>query len=65
MTETKIYCDHCGKVLDRMIDFCDITIEANHKYQDVDLCVDCFENLWEQISEYCKITKSKQQGETK
>jgi hypothetical protein len=54
MTERKVYCDHCGKVLDAMSDYTDITIEASHKMVNADLCTDCFERLCEQIHNFCK-----------
>lgn len=54
MTEIKVYCDHCGKELDCMTDYTDITIEAAHKMINVDLCKDCFERLCEQINKFCE-----------
>lgn len=56
MKETKIYCDHCGKVLDTRYDYNDITIEMNHKWQDhIDLCEECFEELWNIINKFCNV----------
>lgn len=43
MTEIKIYCDHCGKVLDTMSDYINVEIEAAHKRKFTDLCAECFE----------------------
>jgi hypothetical protein len=53
MTITKVFCDHCGKVLDNSHDYVDIKIEANHKTHDVDLCDKCFEKLDYVIKEFC------------
>ena len=54
MIETKIYCDHCRKVLDTMTDYTDITIELAHKTINADLCTDCFEKLDDIINEFFK-----------
>ena len=61
MTEIKVYCDHCGKVLDCMSDYTDITIEAAHKMVNADLCTGCFELLTDKINKFCK----KKGGEAK
>lgn len=53
MTVNKIYCDHCGKELDTRKDYDDIEIEMNHKWQRVDICEDCFEQLWSIIDDFC------------
>jgi hypothetical protein len=53
MTETKIYCDHCKRELDRMKDYIDIEIDMSHKWQKVDLCEDCYERLWSMIDDFC------------
>ena len=52
MTEIKIYCDHCGKVLDNKNDFPKIyiTYEAD---ETVDLCKKCYFDLVSYISEFC------------
>jgi hypothetical protein len=52
MKETKIYCDHCGKSIDPMVDFDDITIEMSYKFINVDLCYDCLYNLYEIVSDF-------------
>lgn len=44
MTETKTYCDHCGKVLNDMHDYCDITIEVD-EFIKADLCKACYVEL--------------------
>ena len=53
MTVTKTYCDHCNCCLDEMSDYTDVTIEAAHKWQKVDLCTECFEMLWNDIDSFC------------
>lgn len=62
MKEIKIYCDHCGKVLDEMTDYTSITIELAHKMAVTDLCTDCFERLCEQIQKFCKLKKENDDG---
>lgn len=57
MTEIKTYCDHCGKLLGGMVDYNEITVEAAHKFIRPDLCCDCFEKLWDMISEFCEAMK--------
>lgn len=60
MTEAKVYCDHCGKVLN-MKDYCGITLELlNHAY-DCDLCVECFDTLCGMLEYYVTVTKKKKE----
>ena len=54
MTETKIYCDHCGKALAEMSDYVDLTIEVAHKRKHTDLCTDCFEKLFVVLDGFCE-----------
>jgi hypothetical protein len=54
MKITKVYCDHCGKILDNMSDYIDLEFEVCHKSHKVDLCTECFEKLDERIKEFCK-----------
>lgn len=54
MTETKIYCDHCGKELDAMHDFDDLTIEMEHKWLVTDLCTECLDKLYDSVCDFCK-----------
>lgn len=54
MTETKTYCDHCGKVLSEMHDYPESNIEVAHKWMKKDLCGDCVEKLWECIETFCE-----------
>ena len=50
MRVTKIYCDHCGKELNPMNDYCDLTIEISVRPGiDIDLCEDCLDNLYRNI----------------
>lgn len=53
MKSNKVFCDHCGKELDTQNDYDNIEIEMNHKWQKVDLCDECFEQLWSMIDEFC------------
>jgi hypothetical protein len=53
ITETKIYCDHCGKVLDEISDYVDLTISAAHKRKCTDLCTDCFEKMFVVLRVFC------------
>ena len=56
MKEHNIYCDHCGKALDTMIDFDDLTIEMNYKWTTADLCAECFDKLYDRMCNFCKET---------
>ena len=56
MTETIIYCDHCKRTLCKMSDYVGVKIEAAHKWQNVDLCVDCFELLCSMIDDFCIVS---------
>lgn len=53
MTETKIYCDHCGKELDTMKDFCDVEFDLYTCYLSVDLCVECHNELKQMVKQFC------------
>lgn len=53
MRETKIYCDHCGKVLDCMKDYDDIVIEIGANYIETDLCAECLSELYEIVQKFC------------
>ena len=59
MRETKIYCDHCGKVLDCMKDYDDITIDYKKDYIDTDLCNECLDDLGKIIKTFCSGLKIK------
>ena len=52
MKETKIYCDHCGHVIDEMKDFADIEDFRFIGIPKTDLCNDCFVVLERLIKEY-------------
>ena len=45
MTETKTYCDHCGKQLDTMVDAVGITLETSYHFCKADLCNECLVKL--------------------
>jgi hypothetical protein len=53
MKETKIYCDHCGKVLDEMCDYTDTEIEVRYFFK-CDLCAECIDKLDKIVLAYCK-----------
>ena len=53
MRETKIYCDHCGKVLDNMTDYCDTEIEVKSWFK-CDLCNECITELDNIVLTFCK-----------
>lgn len=53
MRETKIYCDHCGKVLDEMKDYTDTEIEVKSWFK-CDLCSDCINELNNIVLSFCK-----------
>lgn len=45
-------CDHCGKTLDPMKSTIDIIFDINH-WKYVNLCTNCFEELWDLINKFC------------
>ena len=49
-----VYCDHCGKTLDAMVDFDETTIEMAHKWTTVDLCNECLDKLYDIVCDFCK-----------
>ena len=53
MRETKIFCDHCGKVLDKRHDYVETDIEVKSFFK-CDLCVDCIEELDKSVAKFCK-----------
>lgn len=53
MRVIKDYCDHCGKVLDNMNDYCDTKIEVKGWYK-CDLCNECITELDNIVKEFCK-----------
>ena len=52
MREVKIYCDHCGKVLNEMKDYVDTEINA-HTWFKTDLCDKCIKDLDRIVREFC------------
>lgn len=52
MRETKIYCDHCGKVLNEMHDYPEQEIGLMG-YETADLCNECLEKLDKIIKAFC------------
>lgn len=65
MTETKVYCDHCGKVLDWRNDYDDIWIDWNKDAIETDLCTECLDDLGKIIVTFCIGLKFKQSQEIK
>ena len=53
MRETKIYCDHCGKVIDNMNDHVDVDIDVLG-FINTDLCAECVEELQKIVLEFCR-----------
>lgn len=53
MRETKVYCDHCGKELNEMFDYCDTEIEAKSWFKS-DLCKGCMDELEQIVLAFCK-----------
>lgn len=53
MREIKMYCDHCGKVLNEMLDYPDTEIEAKGWFK-CDLCKNCMEELEQIVKGFCK-----------
>lgn len=54
MQKTITYCDHCGKELDIMKDYCDMKIDVCSHLYDVDLCTECYRELDYMISQFCQ-----------
>lgn len=58
-TKTNYYCGHCGKIIDEMKDFYDITLEFHCHLpsvvlgKDVSLCNECFAELWKIVGIFC------------
>jgi hypothetical protein len=53
MREIKTYCDHCGKVLNEMQDYCDTEIEVKGWFK-CDLCNRCISELDLIVFNFCK-----------
>lgn len=53
MRKEIIRCDHCGKELDIMKDFDDMTIELGYKWVECDLCDSCLEELYSKVYAFC------------
>lgn len=52
MRETKIYCDHCGKVLDEMKDYPDTEIDVIAWFR-TDLCASCAKEISNTVLKFC------------
>ena len=53
MRETKIYCDHCGKLLDEIHDYVELEVGI-YESIETDLCSECYEELEKNINAFCK-----------
>lgn len=62
MKENKIYCDHCGKELNRMTDYDDINIELGHIWRKHDLCAECLEELKTLVDNFCTAHQTEKGG---
>lgn len=62
MTKVTHYCDHCGKEIDYLNDYTNLSIEMNHVSIGTDLCVDCFRELEEMIKDFCTQGERKGNG---
>lgn len=47
MKELLLACDRCGSKLDEANDYVDILIALHHKWEKMDLCKKCFDDLCE------------------
>lgn len=65
MTETTIYCDHCGKILSWRNDYDDIWIDWKKDGIETDLCTECLDDLGKIITTFCSGLKFKQSQEIK
>ena len=52
MTQTKTYCDHCGKELDEMRDYPDTELDIIDEFLKCDLCKSCYEELSRTIRKF-------------
>lgn len=52
MRETKIFCDHCGKVLDEMKDYTDTEIDVIAWFK-TDLCTSCADEISDIVLKFC------------
>jgi methionyl-tRNA synthetase len=59
MTITKVYCDHCGKVLDPMHDYIKHEMDIKFNTIRVDLCEKCVDTLEKEVKEFCKRSDTK------
>lgn len=53
MRETKVYCDHCGKELNEMKDYCDTEVGILD-FIDTDLCINCINELQNLVKKFVK-----------
>ena len=60
MTETKVYCDHCGKELNEMHDYVDVEIDTGIFWTRADLCQECTHELKELVYSVCEKAEKKE-----
>ncbi len=51
MTVTKKYCDHCGKEVNGMHDYCDTEVGITD-FIDTDLCIECVTELQDLVRKF-------------
>lgn len=51
-------CDHCGRTLDPMKDYCELDIVMNHVVVKADLCAVCFKGLNKAVKDYVTAAKT-------
>lgn len=51
---TQIVCDHCGKTLDTMHDYDNISIETLDEFHEADLCADCRNELGVEMDSFVR-----------
>lgn len=53
MTKTKVYCDHCGKEIDEIVDWVGDEIMIANERIVRDLCSDCAGDLVKLVEDFC------------
>lgn len=46
-------CDHCGKKMNEMTDYVDISFDIIDNWIHTDLCLECYEKISHIIKEFC------------
>lgn len=58
MQQVKSYCDHCGKELNAMNDYCSLEIEIITKMFYADLCENCKNKLVNIVGTFIRESKN-------